>query len=95
MTIKENSLCYALSQFNSVTSKLYNVFAGKQFSMQEFQYNFIWAHKFEAESTSSGWIGIDIKLATVFTEPMSLVIWIINPTAITIDQFHQIEKINL
>ena len=84
-----------MSQFNSVTSRRYNVFAGKQMSMQEFQYNFIWSHKFEAESTSSGWIGIDIKLAKAFTEPMSLVIWIINPTAITIDQFNQIEKINL
>ena len=95
MIIKPNSPCYVLSQFNSVTSRRYNVFAGKQMSMQEFQYNFIWSHKFEAESTSSGWIGIDMKLSEAFTEPMSLVIWIINPTAITIDQFHQIEKINL
>ena len=95
MMIKPNSPCYPLSQFNSVTSRLYNVFAGKQFTMMEFQWNFIWAHKFEAESTSSGWIGIDIKLSEAFTEPMSLVIWIINPTAITIDQFQQIEKINL
>ena len=95
MIIKPNSPCYPLSQFNSVTSRRYNVYAGKQMSMQEFQYNFIWSHKFEAESTSSGWIGIDIKLSEAFTEPMSLVIWIINPAAITIDQFHQIEKINL
>ena len=95
MIIKPKSPCYVLSQFNSVTSRRYNVFAGKQMSMQEFQYNFIWSHKFEAESTSSGWIGIDIKLSEAFTEPMSLVIWIINPAAITIDQFHQIEKINL
>ena len=56
---------------------------------------FIWSHKFEAESTSSGWIGIDLKLSEAFTEQMSLVIWIINPTAITMDQYYQIEKINL
>ena len=85
MMVKPHSPCYALSQFNSVTSRLYNVFAGKQFTMQEFEFNFIWAHKFEAESTSSGWIGIDIKLSEAFKEPMSLVIWIINPTAITLD----------
>ena len=95
MIIKPSSPCYVMSQFSSVTSRHYNVYAGRQFGMQEFKYNFIWSHKFEAESTSSGWIGIDIKLAKAFTEPMSLVIWIINPTAITIDQFHQIEKINL
>ena len=95
MIIKPNSQCYVMSQFSSVTSRQYNVYAGKQMSMQEFKCNFVWSHKFEAESTSSGWIGIDLKLVKAFTEPMSLVIWIINPTAITIDQFHQIEKINL
>ena len=84
MIIKPNSPCYVMSQFSSVASRHYNVYTGKQFGMQEFQYNFIWSHKFEAESTSSGWIGIDIKLAKAFTEPMSLVLWIINLTAITI-----------
>ena len=95
IAIKKNSPCYAMSKFNAVTSRLYNVFAGQQLNMQSFQYNFIWSHKFEAESTSSGWIGIDIKLSEAFAEQMSLVIWIINPTAITIDQYYQIEKINL
>ena len=88
------SLCHTMSKFNYVTSRHYNVYAGKQFSMQEFKYNFIWSHKFEAESTSTEWIGIDIKLSKVFTEPISSVIKIINTTAITIDQFHQIEKVN-
>jgi len=64
-------------------------------NMQSFQFNFIWSHKFEAESTSSGWIGIDLKLSEALIEQMSLVIWIINPTAITMDQYYQIEKINL
>ena len=95
MAIKNNSPCYVMSKFNSVTSRLYNVFAGEQMTMQQFHYNFLWSHKFEAESTSSGWIGIDIKLTQAFTESMSLVIWIINPSAITMDQYYQIEKINL
>ena len=95
VSIKKRSPCYALSKFNAVTSRLYNVFAGQQMNMQSFQFNFIWSHKFEAESTSSGWIGIDLKLSEAFTEQMSLVIWIINPTAITMDQYYQIEKINL
>ena len=95
VSIKKRSPCYALSKFNSVTSRLYNVFAGQQMNMQSFQFNFIWSHKFEAESTSSGWIGIDLKLSEALIEQMSLVIWIINPTAITMDQYYQIEKINL
>lgn len=43
IAIKKNSPCYALSKFNAVTSRLYNVFAGQQMNMQSFQYNFIWS----------------------------------------------------
>ena len=95
LSVTENLPCYALSKFNSVTSRHHNVFAGALIDDTLFKYNFLWSHKFEAESTSSGWIGIDLKLARAWTEPMSLVIWIINPTAITLDQYFQIEKINL
>ena len=55
----------------------------------------IWSHKFEAEMTSQGWIGMNLKLSEAFTEQMSMVIWIVSPNALTIDKYHQIEKINL
>ena len=45
--------------------------------------------------TSQGWIGINLKLSTEFTAQMSMVIWIISPNALTIDKYHQIERINL
>ena len=54
-----------------------------------------WAHKFESEMTSQGWIGINLKLAKEYTEQMSLVVWIVSPNALTIDKYHQIEKNNL
>ena len=44
----------------------------------------IWSHKFEAEMTSQGWIGINLKLSTEFTAEKSMVVWIISPDALTI-----------
>ena len=61
----------------------------------DFKANWLFSHKFECENASQGWLGIQLKLKESFTEPMSLVIWLVNPTALTIDKFHQIEKINL
>ena len=55
----------------------------------------IMSHKFEAEMTSQGWIGVNLKLTQAFTEQMSIVIWIVSPNALMIDKYHQIEKFNL
>ena len=62
---------------------------------REFEYNFIWSHKFEGESTGQGWIGLDLKLEEAYTENMILVVWVISASALTIDKFHQIEKLHL
>jgi len=40
-------------------------------------------------------IGVNLKLKEEYTVPMSMVIWIVSPNALTIDKYHQIEKINL
>ena len=54
----------------------------------------IWSHKFEAEMTSQGWISINLKLSTELTVEKLMVIWIISPGALTIDENYQIERIN-
>ena len=45
--------------------------------------------------TSQGWIWVNLKLKEEYTVRMSMVIWIVSPNALTIDKYHQIEKINL
>ena len=85
-----------MHKFMDVTSRLYNVFSGDSPSFTAFQnFMWIWSHKFEAEMTSQGWIGVNLKLTQAFTEQMSIVIWIVSPNALTIDKYHQIEKFNL
>ena len=94
--VTHGSPIFPLHKFLDTTGRLYNVFAGKGPCFTSFQtFMWIWSHKFEAEMTSQGWIGINLKLSTEFTEQMSIVIWIVSPNALTIDKYHQIEKINL
>lgn len=78
-----------------VTDRLYNNEAGTSLDTREFSYNFIWSHKFEGEFTGQGWLGLDIKLDEAYDENMVLVFWVISATALTIDKFHQIEKLQL
>ena len=94
--VAHGSPIFPLHKFMDTTDRLYNVFSGKTPCFSSFQrFMWLWSHKFEAEMTSQGWIGVNLKLSTEYTEQMSMVIWIISPNALTIDKYHQIEKINL
>ena len=78
-----------------VTKRLHNVASGDFLNFNEFKYNWIWSHCFESESTSQGWIGINFKLAKAYSTNMALICWIIAPSAVTIDQFGSVERLNL
>ena len=94
--IKHNSPIFPLHKLIDTTSRLYDVFVGKSPCYTSFKdFMWIWSHKFEAEMTSQGWIGINLKLSEEFSEQMSIVIWIVSPNALSVDKYHQIEKINL
>ena len=84
-----------MTRFVDCTNQIQNVDAGATLNSTEFNFNWLWSHCFEAEETSRGWIGIDFKVDEAFAKPMTMVVWIISPTCIAIDKFHQIEKINL
>ena len=94
--VAHGSPIFPLYKFLDTTGRLYNVFVGQGPCFSSFQkFLWIWSHKFEAEMTSQGWIGINLKLSANFTEQMSMVVWIVSPNALTLDKYHQIEKINL
>ena len=81
--------------FFDVTNRFMNPLAGECPSYSTFKCNWLYAHKFEAESTSQGWLGVHLTLTEAFTEPYTLVIWSSYNSAITIDKFHQVEKVFL
>ena len=97
ITIKENSAIYPFHKFIDDTGRLYSSECGSTLLLSEFEYNFIWSHKFEANISPNGWIGLSLKTSEEFedSEPMCLVVWLISHAALSIDKFHQIEKINL
>ena len=84
-----------MSKFVDCTNQIQSVDAGATLNSSEFMFNWLWSHCFEAEETSRGWLGIDFKIDEAYDTPMTMVVWIISPTCISIDKFHQIEKINL
>ena len=86
---------YPFYKFLDVTSRYMNPVCGEGVRLSQFKYNFLYAHRFEAEISSQGWLGMNFKLTAPFKEPHTLVIWTINDCGFTIDKFHQIEKIDI
>ena len=95
ITINKENPVLPLHKFFDTTNRLQYIYTGENLTLSDFNTNWIWSHKFECENSNQGWLGINIKLNSAFTEPMTLVIWLINPTALSIDRFRQIERINL
>ena len=81
-----------LFKFNDTTNKIANISTCGGFSQIEFSYNFLWSHKFEAETTSSGWLSIELDLKSPMTSAHTLVVWCITPYSLSIDKFHQLER---
>ena len=86
---------YPFYKFMDVTKRYMNPLCGEGLKLSTFKYNWLYAHSFEAESSSQGWIGVNFKMDTAFTTPHTLVIWTIKDCALTVDKFHQIEKVEL
>ena len=93
--INKGSVIYPMQRFLDCTGQLYNAAIGKTLTGPEFEYNFLWSHKFEAEMSEQGWVGVNLTFETVPSEPMALVVFSIYETAFSIDKFLQVEKIKL
>ena len=83
-----------LYQFNETLGRLHNNGCGHGLKKAHFQSNFIWAHCFEAQTTSNGWIEMEIKLKTAFATSHTMVVWIISEASFSIDKFHTVEQNN-
>ena len=63
---------WAYKKFIETTNRYYNNRCSKQMSLAEFTANFIFAHKFEAETSSTGWLGVDLQLDAAYSTAMSM-----------------------
>ena len=92
---KYESAIYPFYKFMDATYRYMNPDTGEGLKIGQFDYNWIYAHRFEGENSDQGWLGINMKLSEALAEPHSLVIWCVYNCALTIDKFHQIEKLSL
>ena len=95
LSTNDSTVIFPLMKFLDTSGRLYNIGSGSTLSIVNYDCNYLWAHRFEAEEASSGWLGIELKLKENLTENYSIVVWLIKPSAITIDQFRNIEKLSL
>ena len=95
LEFKNGNPVFPYHKFMETTGRYMNNICGKGIKLSQFINNFIYAHNFEAEVSEEGWLGINIQLSEAYTESHTLVIWSIYDAAITIDKFHQIEKLSL
>ena len=81
-------------KFLDTTGQLFNSSSGSVLSAAEFEYNYIWSYKFEAEDSASGWTGVSFELEEKYTEQMLLVCWFVYESAISIDKYHQVDRLD-
>ena len=93
IVVRRQGSVIPLQKFNDVTGRLLNVEAGSGMTLTKFADNFIWSHRFEAEQTANGWIGIDFKLRELLAFNASLVVWIVSPHALSLDKYHRVEQV--
>ena len=82
-------------KFYDVTNRYMNILSPDGLRQSQFQSNWVYGHKFEAKSTSQGWLGVHLELDNALKESYTMVIWSFQNCALTIDKFHSIEKILL
>ena len=92
LSCKYGSPIIPFQKFLQTTGRHYNISAGETLTCDQFKDNWIWSHKFEAESSARGWIGVNFTLEKEFTDNMVMVVWIVSEHTLTIDRFHQLEK---
>ena len=95
LTVKNESPVQPLQKFLDATDRYYNVVCGETLTLIDFDYNWLWSHKFESEVSDQGWVGVNMKLKNPFVASMSLVVWVVSPEKITVDKFHKVERLTL
>ena len=92
LSCKYGSPIIPFQKLLQTTGRHYNITAGQTLTCDQFKDSWLWSHKFEAESSTQGWIGVNFTLKNEFSDNMSMVVWIVSEHTVTIDRFHQVEK---
>ena len=89
---ENNRQISAFHQFNDVTGRYLNTYAGSSIKINEFEYNFVWSHKLEAEAVN-GSVSIELNLKSPYSTNKTLVVWLITDNVLSIDKDNIVEKL--
>lgn len=95
LRIQNNVPLWPYHKFFSTLGRLMDNSAAAQMRLSTFENMVIYAHKFEGEDATQGWLGVTLSLENGFDEQYTLIIWTVNNVKTMIDKFNQIEKFSL
>ena len=94
MKISQGSSILPYFKFLDTTGRLFDIDTGSTISAAEFEYNYLWSYKFEAEDSTTGWTGVSFEMDDKVPEEMLLVCWFVYSCAISIDKYNQVERLD-
>ena len=93
--IQNNFAIWPYQKYMATLGRLMDHNAASQTRLADFQNSVIFAHKFEGEDATQGWLGVTLSLEKGLEEQYTLVMWTVHNVKATIDKFNQIDKFNL
>ena len=90
--IQNNYPIWPYHRFYSTLGKLMDQSSASTIRLDSFKNSVIYAHKFEGEDSSQGWLGVTLSLTTGLTEQYTLVMWTVQNVKATIDKYNQLDK---
>ena len=95
MRIQNDTPIWPYHKFLDTLGRASNESNTRQWGLDTFERNCIYAHKFEGEETTQGWIGVTLSFSQPLTKQHTLILWSVQNVKATIDKFCHVEKYNL
>ena len=95
MRIQNDYPIWAYHKYHATLGKLMDSTSGSTLKLHNYKNYVIYAHKFEGEDASQGWLGVTFSLSKPLTEQYTLVMWTVQNVRASIDKYNQIDKFNL
>ena len=88
MRIQNDNPVWPYHKYYSTLGKLMDESAAAQTRLDSFKNSVIFAHKFEGEDASQGWLGVTLAFSEGLSEQYTLVMWTVQNVKASIDKFN-------
>ena len=95
LRIQNNIPLWPYHKFFATVGRLMDNASAAQMKLSTFENMVLYAHKFEGEDATQGWLGVTLALDKGLDEQHTLIMWTVNNVKTVIDKFNQVEKFSL